>query len=65
MADNEQALRELISTLEHSEITNEVIEWIRQVCKPEALLVDSLVKEFMNSLAKDPAYCNSILKALL
>lgn len=61
----EQEVRELVQTLEGAEITNEVIEWIREVCKPEALLIDSMSKEFMNNLEKDPAYCNSILKALL
>ena len=65
MAEGEQAVRELVQTLENAEINNEVIEWIREVCKPEALLIDSMSKEFISNLNKDKPYSNSILKALL
>jgi hypothetical protein len=61
---SKEAIRELISTLESAEITNEVIEWMRDICKPEALIIDTLVKEFVASLDSAVDYCNAILKAL-
>lgn len=61
---SKEAIKELISTLESAEITNEVIEWMRDICKPEALIIDTLVKEFVGSLNSEIDYCNSILKAL-
>ena len=67
MADEStDAVRDLINALEGADVTDEMIEWIRQVCTPEALVIDSMVKEFVeafNTAQED--YCNSILKALL
>jgi hypothetical protein len=65
-SDSTEAVKDLIAALEGAEITDEMIEWIRQVCTPEALVIDSMVKEFVeafNTAQED--YCNSILKALL
>lgn len=64
--DSTDAVRDLINALEGADVTDEMIEWIRQVCTPEALVIDSMVKEFVeafNTAQED--YCNSILKALL
>lgn len=66
MAESTDAVKDLIAAMEDAEINEDMIEWMRQVCAPEALVIDSMVKEFVEAFASaQEAYCNSILKALL
>lgn len=66
MAETTDAVKDLIAAMEDAEINEDMIEWMRQVCAPEALVIDSMVKEFVEAFnSQQEDYCNSILKALL
>lgn len=45
-------LKELLTTIEESEKTEEVIQWLRDICSPndQLKLIESLIESFMQNL---------------
>lgn len=61
---NLEALKELISMIEDSEKTAEMIEWMENISKPSFGLIDSLILTFLDEMDDNIKDSNSILRAL-
>ena len=62
--DNQDQLEELIKTIETAELTDEVIQWMEEIAKPEAKLIESLINCFKEKADTDQEKCRSILHSL-
>lgn len=58
-------LKKLITLIEESEMTEEVVNWLKEISSPndENKLIENLIKSFIEHLA-DIEYANSILRTL-
>jgi len=62
-SENLDGLKELIQSVQDSEKTPEIIEWMKEISAKEYGLVDSLILTFMDSLA-EIQFANSVLRCL-
>lgn len=58
------SLTELISNIENSYDDPEIISWMRDICKKENDLINSLVLTFLDEFQKKNEIIHNILRAL-
>lgn len=63
MDENLEQIKELIESIETSEKTPELIDWMKEISAPDYGLVDSMIDTFVEKM-NDIKLANSILRAL-
>lgn len=61
---DKSSLLELISNIENSYDDPEIISWMRDICKKESDLINSLVLTFLDEFSKKNEIIHNILRAL-